>query len=148
MGIVNWFNSHLDEKDRELTRDLISIAIADGEFSEEERQEIIRICRLEGVSNIELADSIRGKKIIVPKEKEEKEKYILHLIGIMKVDHYCSSLEIHMLYTLAKRLGISPLCILSLLIREVKQGWLSQEETFDLIDSIVNAMVVFEKESL
>lgn len=145
MGIIDWFNSNIDDKERDLTRDLISIAIADGEFSEEERQEIIRICRLEGVSDVELTDSMRGKNIMVPKEEEEKERYILHLIDIMKVDHYYSSLEIHMLYTLAKRVGISPIRILALLFREVKQSRMSRDEAFDLTNSIVYALVVFEE---
>ena len=58
MGIVNWFSNNLEEKERVLTRDLISMAIADGDFSESERQELLRICKDEGISETELMDSL------------------------------------------------------------------------------------------
>ena len=45
MGIVNWFTNNIESKERVLTRDLLSMAIADGEFMEEERQEIERAVR-------------------------------------------------------------------------------------------------------
>ena len=36
MGIVDWFTNDLSTEERALTRDLLSVAIADHEFSEEE----------------------------------------------------------------------------------------------------------------
>jgi uncharacterized tellurite resistance protein B-like protein len=105
MGIANWFTNDLNTKERVLTRDLISMAIADGEFSESERLEILRICREEGISEVELMDSIRGKDINIPQTKEEKFNYIAHLINVMKVDKHCSPIEIHTLKVLANRIG-------------------------------------------
>lgn len=107
MGIVNWFSNNLEEKDRVLTRDLISMAIADGEFTESERQEILRICKDEGISDVELMDSLRGKEIKVPKTKEEKFDYISHLIRVMNADGHCSPMENHLLKVLANRIGIN-----------------------------------------
>ena len=93
MGIVNWFSNCLNKKDRVLTRDLISMAIADGEFTESERLEILRICKDEVITDVELMDSLRGKEIKVPKTKEEKFDYISHLIRVMNADGHCSPMS-------------------------------------------------------
>lgn len=107
MGIVNWFSNNLEEKERVLTRDLISMAIADGEFTESERQEILRICKEEGISETELMDSLRGEDIKMPKTKEEKFSYIAQLIRVMNADEHCSPMEAHLLKVLANRVGIN-----------------------------------------
>lgn len=44
MGIVDWFTNDLSTEERALTRDLLSVAIADHEFSEEEQKTILEIC--------------------------------------------------------------------------------------------------------
>ena len=62
MGIVDWFINNLDTEERALTRDLLSVAIADHEFSEEEQKTILAICETEGISMVELMDSIRDEK--------------------------------------------------------------------------------------
>jgi uncharacterized tellurite resistance protein B-like protein len=107
MSIVHWFRNDLSSKDRVLTRDLISMAIADGEFTEEERLEILRICRSQGISEQELMDSIRGKNICMPQTKEEKYNYISHLISVMNADSVCSPLEVRTLKVLANRIGLN-----------------------------------------
>lgn len=107
MSIVHWFTNDLSSKDRVLTRDLISMAIADGEFTEEERLEILRICHQQGISEKELLDSLRGENIHIPGTQEEKYNYMAHLIGVMNADGVCSPLEIHTLEVLAKRIGFN-----------------------------------------
>lgn len=107
MGIVHWFSNDMDSKSRVLTRDLISMAIADGEFTESERLEILRICKEEGISEVELMDSLRGKDIKIPQTKEEKYNYIAHLVNVMKADKHYSPLEIHTLKILANRIGFN-----------------------------------------
>lgn len=107
MSIVHWFTNDLSSKDRVLTRDLISMAIADGEFTEEERLEILRICRKQGISEKELIDSLRGEDIHIPKTQEEKYNYMAHLISVMNADGESSPLEIHTLEILAKRIGFN-----------------------------------------
>ncbi len=106
MGIINWFSNDLEKKERDLTRDLISMAIADGEFKESERLEILKICKGEGLTEVELMDSLRGKDIKIPRTNEEKYAYIAHLIRIMNADGNCSPLEIRTLRILAERIGV------------------------------------------
>ena len=61
MGIVDWFTNDLNTEERALTRDLLSVAVADHEFSSEEQDAILDICKTEGISLVELMDSIRDK---------------------------------------------------------------------------------------
>lgn len=144
MGIVNWFSNCLNKKDRVLTRDLISMAIADGEFTESERQEILRICKDEGISDVELMDSLRGKVIKVPKTKEEKFDYIAHLIRVMNADDYCSPHEIHTLEVLGKHIGYSRMNIFFVILTEIKLGEFSQEEGLQLLERYVNTVIAIE----
>ena len=60
MGIIHWFKNDLKKEERVLTRDLISMAIIDGEFKDEEVDEIERILKAEGISTKEMMDSLRG----------------------------------------------------------------------------------------
>lgn len=144
MGIVNWFKNDLEAKERELTRDLISMAIADGEFSESERLEILRICQEEGIPLVELMDSVRGKMINVPITKEERFNYIAHLIRVMAVDDYCSPLEIRTLEILGKQIGYSRMRIFFVILTEIKQRVLTQEEGLRLLDYYVNTVMALE----
>lgn len=41
MSIVDWFKSDLNAEERTLTRDLLSVAVADKEFSDEEKNTIL-----------------------------------------------------------------------------------------------------------
>ena len=56
MGIVDWFTNDLSTEERALTRDLLSVAIADHEFSEEEQKTILEICETEDISLVETMD--------------------------------------------------------------------------------------------
>lgn len=123
---------------------MISMAIADGEFSESERQEILSICQEEGISEVKLMDSIRGKQITVPKTKEEQFNYIAHLIKVMAVDDYCSPLEIHTLEVLGKRIGYSRMKIFFVILTEMKQDRLSKAEGLKLLDWYVNIAMAME----
>lgn len=144
MGLIHWFSNNLNTKERVLTRDLISMAIADGEFTENERQEILDICKQESISEVELMDSLRGKDINIPKTKEEKFDYIAHLINVMKVDDYCSPLEIRTLEVLGKQLGYNRMHILWVILTEIKQQVLSQDEGLKLLDCYISTAILLE----
>ena len=82
MGIVDWFTNDLSTEERTLMRDLLSVAIADHEFSEEEQEAILEICKTEGVSVVEMMDSIREKGAREKKLRstDEKKKYLLEKV--------------------------------------------------------------------
>lgn len=136
MGIADWFVNNLNSEERILTRDLISIAIADKEFTEEEKNLILHICKIEEISNVELLDSIRNSKADGEKLRtlEEKKNYLIHLISLMSVDKKYPSLEMHIIDIIAKKLGVSHMQLMSFVADEVKDNNFSQQEGIAIID--------------
>ena len=144
MSIVDWFTNDLTTEERTLTRDLLSVAVADKEFSYSEKQAILETCVLEDISKTELMDSIRDSKAgaKVLHSLEEKKKYLLHLIRIMAADGKFPSIELHVIEIIAKRIGITPIQILSFVLDEIHENNISQEEGLDIIDKFVRHLIV------
>lgn len=139
MSIVDWFINDLSAEERTLTRDLLSVAVADKEFSEEEKKTILEVCQLEGISNTELLDSIRQQ----PAETklldtlEDKKRYLLHLIRMMMSDGKYCAIELHVIDVISNRIGITPMQLLSFILDEVNAGHISREEGITVIDHFV-----------
>lgn len=136
MGIADWFVNNLNTEERTLTRDLISIAIADKEFTGDEKKMILDICQIEDISDVELMDSIRDAKSGTKTfhTLEEKKNYLLHLIRVMAVDGHYPSLEMHIIEIIAREIGISRMQLISFVADEIKARNLSQQEGITIID--------------
>jgi len=139
MSIVDWFKNDLNTEERTLTRDLLSVAVADGEFCDEEKNTILEICQLEGISAVQLIDSIRnqlsGAKLL--SSVEEKKRYLLHLIRMMMSDGKYYAVELHVIEVLARKIEVSPLQLISFILDEVNAGHISREEGVTVIDHFV-----------
>lgn len=144
MGIVDWFKNDMDTEERTLTRDLLSVAIADKEFTGEEKKVILEICEVEGVSLTKLMDSIRDSKAGAKalQSDEEKKSYLLHLIRMMMADGKFYAIELHVIEVIARRIGITPLQLISFILDEVNVGHISKEEGITLIDHFVRRFMV------
>ena len=144
MGITNWFINNLDSEERILTRDLLSVAIADKEFSEEERKTILEICMIEDISNVELMNSIRNQITTSNAllTQEDKKRYLLNLIRVMSADKNYYPLEMHIIEILAKKIGIPPLKLVLFLVEEIKDKNISQYEGLDIIEEFVRHLIV------
>lgn len=144
MGIVNWFINDLNTEERTLTRDLLSVAISDKEFSGEEKQVILETCELEDISLTELMDSIRDSKAgaKVLQSLEEKKRYLLHLIRMMAADGKFPTIELHVIEIIAKKIGITPIQILAFVLDEIHDHNISKEEDIVIIDHFVRHMLV------
>lgn len=139
MGIVNWFTNDLSTEERALTRDLLSVAIADHEFIEEEQKAILEICETEGISSVQMMDSIRDKKsgVKLLYSTEEKKRYLLHLIRMMSADGKYPSLELHIIEVIAKRLEVNPMQLLSFVLDEMSESHINKDKGVDIIDNFV-----------
>ena len=139
MSIVDWFKNDLNTEERTLTRDLLSVAVADGEFCDEEKNTILEICQLEGISAVELIDSIRnqssGAKLL--SSVEDKKRYLLHLIRMMMSDGKYYAIELHVIAVISRRIDILPLQLISFILDEVNVGHISREEGVTVIDHFV-----------
>ena len=125
-GITKWFVNNLDTAERNLTRDLISVAVADDEFVDDEYEVILEILKEEGFTDLEIIDSLRGTgnaSIRTPHTLEEKKEYILHLIEVMSSDDDYPMLEIHIIEFIAKKLNIYPMQILSFILDDIEDGY-------------------------
>lgn len=139
MGIVDWFTNDLSSEERTLTRDLLSVAIADHEFSEEEQKTILEICETEDVSLVEMMDSIRDKKsgARLLHSTDEKKRYLLHLIRMMSADGRFPSIELHMIEVVAKKLEVNSMQLLSFVLDEINENRISKDEGVVIINSFV-----------
>lgn len=139
MSIVDWFTNDLNAEERTLTRDLLSVAVADKEFSDEEKEMILGICQLEGISAVAMMDAVRDKmaggKIL--QTVDEKKMYLLHLIRLMMVDGSYSALELHVIGAIAKGIEVTPLQLLSFILDEVNVGHISKDDGITVIDHFV-----------
>jgi hypothetical protein len=146
MGIIHWFKNDLKKEERVLTRDLISMAIIDGEFKDEEVDEIERILKAEGISTKEMMDSLRGKDIEIPFTEEEKRDYIIHLTNIMGIDNVYSPIEAHLLETLGKRVGYNQMQIISIILSAIRNNWLTNPNAIDMLDDFVGYLTTTSEE--
>ena len=144
MSIVDWFTNDMNTEERTLTRDLLSVAVADKEFSDEEKETILEICQLEGVSTVEMMDAIRDKKAgaKVLQSDDKKKRYLLHLIRLMMADGKYYALELHVIEVIARRIGITPLQLISFILDEVNAGHISKDEGITLIEHFVRHLIV------
>lgn len=139
MGIVDWFTNDLTTEERALTRDLLSVAIADHEFSEEEQKTILEICETEDISLVEMMDSIRDKKsgAKLLRSTDEKKRYLLHLIKMMSIDGRFPSLELHIIEFVAKKLEVNPMQLLSFVLDEISESHISKDDGLVIINNFV-----------
>ena len=139
MGIVDWFTNDLSTEERALTRDLLSVAIADHEFSEEEQKTILEICETEDISLVEMMDSIRDKKsgARLLRSTDEKKRYLLHLIKMMSADGRFPSIELHISEVVAKKLEVNPMLLLSFVLDEINDNRISKDEGVVIINNFV-----------
>ena len=139
MGIVDWFTNDLSTEERALTRDLLSVAIADHEFSEEEQKTILEICETEDISLVEMMDSIRDKKsgARLLRSTDEKKRYLLHLIKMMSADGRFPSLELHIIEIVAKKMEVNPMQLLSFVLDEISESRISKDDGLVIINNFV-----------
>ena len=143
MGITDWFVHDLNTEERTLTLDLLSVAIADQEFCEEEKAAILKACEFEDISLVQMMDSIRDKKTgaRVLHSIEEKKRYLSYLVKMMSADGKYRSLELKVIEIIAKKLEVSPVLLLSFILDEIKDGKFSADEGVNILDYFVKHYV-------
>ena len=146
MGIVDWFTNKLDTDERDLVRDLVSVAIADKELTSEEQQAILEICEVEDITNVELMDSIRnvktGSKML--HTLDEKKRFLLHLVRVMSADEKYPELEMHIIEIIAKKLGLNPLQIVAFVLDEIEDNNIRTDEGVTIARQFVNHLLTIE----
>lgn len=120
MSIITRFLSQVTDKQFKLARDLISMAMADGEVTLKEVEAIKEICQKEGISEEQLKECLEGNysniRSEMPRTKTERENYLANLIYIIGADEHCAPQEIYLFQIIAGRMGLNNMHVVSLFI--------------------------------
>lgn len=120
MGLLAKLFNDASDTEFKLAQDLVAIAMADGEISEEERKVITEICQSEGISNEIVNDSLLGfdrdTSNVIPSKRRDKSDYLTKLIRVMGIDGESSHMEIFLLEIIASKMGMSHLELVSLVL--------------------------------
>ena len=120
MGLLAKIFKDSSDSEFKLAQDLVAIAVADGNISDAERQEIEKICQTEGISSETVNDCFlgfdQGAVAHVPIRHRERASYMSKLVRVMAVDGVSAHMEIYLLQIIASKLGISYLELVSLVL--------------------------------
>lgn len=120
MGLLTKIFNDASDSEFKLAQDLVAIAVADGNISDVERQEIEKICHKEGINSETVNDCFlgfdQGAVAHVPIRHRERTEYMSKLIRVMSVDGISAHMEIYLLQIIASKLGIGYLELVSLVL--------------------------------
>lgn len=118
MSLITRFISSVTEPQFMLARDLMALAVADGEITNEEKDAISTICHLEGIDEEQLINNLQKAEehfsIRVPESRKEKESYLRELILLIGADEYCSPQEVYLFQIIASKMGLNQMDIVGL----------------------------------
>ena len=120
MGLLAKIFKDSSDSEFKLAQDLVAIAVADGNISDVERNEIEKICQTEGISSETVNDCFlgfdQGAVAHVPIRHRERAGYMSKLVRVMAVDGVSAHMEIYLLQIIASKLGIGYLELVSLVL--------------------------------
>jgi len=120
MGLLAKIFKDSSDSEFKLAQDLVAIAVADGNISDAERQEIEKICQTEGISSETVNDCFlgfdQGAVAHIPIRHRERAGYMSKLVRVMAVDGISAHMEIYLLQIIASKLGIGYLELVSLVL--------------------------------
>lgn len=118
MSLITKFITAVTEPQFMLARDLMALAVADGEVTEEEQEAISNICHIEGIDEEHLINNLQRNtehfSLCVPQTRKEKEEYLRDLILLIGSDEYCSPQELYLFQILASKMGLNQMDIVGL----------------------------------
>lgn len=120
MSMLTRFMSAVTEPQFMLARDLMALAIADGEITKDERQAISSICFIEDVDESQLMRQLENHgerfKVQMPQSRREKENYLKELILLIGADEYCSPQEVFLFQIIAGKMGLNQMDVVGLFL--------------------------------
>ena len=102
-----------------LARDLMAMAIADGQISPEEHEAMSSICHNENIDEHQLMESLstsNGPVSEIPSSVKEREDYLRNLLLLIGADSYCSPQEIYLFQIIASRMGLNQMNVIGLFL--------------------------------
>ena len=129
----------------QLARDMITIAMADGKLSEEERSAMNTICQRQGISEAELQELLQGAATMrpyrVPATPKEVNDYMVELVRVMGADGYSSPEEVYLLEIIAARMGLKRCHVQALLLMNANHHNFPGNQGVRVLDSFMRNII-------
>ena len=120
MSIIARLLTEVTDSQVMMARDLLAIAIADGQVTPEEKEAISAICAMENIDEAQLMEAFHGNKANVDqtvlRTRQEKMEYMRNLIKLIGADGYTSPHEAHVFQIIASRIGLTQRDVLTLFL--------------------------------
>jgi uncharacterized tellurite resistance protein B-like protein len=111
MGIFNIFKADVESVKRSHIKNLVSVAMADGQLNSEEWDLVVAIAKLLGMSADEI-EAVRQNpetvKFVAPKKYEDKVQHIHDLVALVAIDGHVDTRELALCKKISLRLDILP----------------------------------------
>lgn len=145
MGLLAKIICDASDTEFKLAQDLVAMAIADGEISEEELEVIKSISQKEGISNDVVNDYLMGfdkeEKTLVPEKQRDKIDYVSKLIMVMGADGESSHIEIYLLEIIASKMGISHMQLVSLVLMTASRKFFHGDKGSKILASFLRNVI-------
>lgn len=119
-SIITRFIDQVTDPQFKLARDLMAMAMADGEVTLKEIEAVKDICQIEGIEEPHLMECLQGNyehiRSEMPRTDKERQRYLANLIRIIGADEYCAPQEIYLFQIIAGRLGLNQMHVISLFL--------------------------------
>ena len=108
------------EPQLKLARDLIAIALADGEITPEEEMAISKICELEGIDKNRLYETLHSNYNNdcegMPTTFQEKKDYLMNIIKMIGIDGHAAPEEIYLFQIIAGKMGLNQMNVIGMFL--------------------------------
>lgn len=120
MSIITRFLNVVTEPEFKLARDLVAMAIADGEVLPEEKEAMSFVCYMEGIDESRLLESLKGgyehANEEMPNSRQKKEGYLRNLIKLIGADGYAAPQEVYLFQIIAGKMGLNQMDVIGLFL--------------------------------
>lgn len=112
MGLFDFFSGNaLEDKNQSYLKNLIAVAMADGELDNKEAQALMQVATRLGISEAEVRDIIaqhNSIQFILPKDPKDRVRQLWDLLLIVLVDGRVEERELAILERFTLRLRLRP----------------------------------------
>jgi len=151
MGFLTKVLSTAADNDFTLARDLMAIAYADGKLTDEEKENICRICQIEDAEKNLYEKLFINDCLItpdIPKTRKAKEDYLIKMIRVMGADGDSAAEEIFLLEIIADKLGFNKMQLLSLVLINATRRNFPGDIATKVIDSFLKHVIDVKGKSI
>ena len=143
-GLLTEMMRIASDNDFTLAKDLLVLALADGKFSEEEKQALSKMCANRNMTVDSLVEQINlhsDSDSHTAASHKAKEDYLVKMIRMMGADGESATEEIFLLEMIASKLGFTRMHLLSLVLLNATRKNFPNDYGAKVLSSFLNNMV-------